>query len=234
MRSGRLPGKVLRKCLGRPLLALLIERARRSQVIDEVVVATTADNSCDVLEEAARAAGATVFRGSEENVSERVTGAMIGAQAEIVVQLTGDNPVMDPGIIDGMVETCVDGGFDFVTNARVPSYPEGFEVQVMPIETLRASHSLSEDEARREHVCLAVHENPDRFRIHDALAPEELRRPDLRLTLDTEVDLAVIRSVFEALYGGNPAFGCGDVIRFLDLAPEVARLNAEVVNKSAR
>jgi spore coat polysaccharide biosynthesis protein SpsF len=234
MRSERLPGKVLRECLGRPLLALLVERVSRSAFVDEVVIATTGHESCDPLAEVALAAGAKVFRGSEENVSERVAVAMEEAGADIVVQLTGDNPLVDPAIIDELIRQCVAGGCDFVTNARMPGYPEGFEVQVMPIETLRRSHAMSTDSALQEHVCLAVHENPDLFRIQDAIASPPLRRPDLRLTLDTEFDLTVIREVFSALYPANSAFDCGDVIRFLDRAPDVAQLNAGVMNKTAR
>jgi len=234
MRSERLPGKVLLDCAGRPMIARLVERVKRSGLVDEVVVATTIDPSCDPLEAAARNAGAAVFRGSEDNVSERVALAMEGAGAGMVVQLTGDNPLVDPAIIDRMVRLCADGGFDFVTNARRASYPEGFEVQVMPIETLRRSHEMSADDALREHVCLAVHENPGMFRIHDVEAPSGLERPDLRLTLDTADDLAVIRSVFEGLYPANPAFGCAEVIEFLDRRPDVAALNAAVVNKTAR
>jgi len=234
MRSERLPGKVLRECVGRPFLALLIERALRSETVDEIVIATTTDASCDPIVDVALAAGAKVFRGSEENVSERVAAAMNEAGAEIVVQLTGDNPLVDPAIIDRMVRECVSGSFDFVTNARVPGFPEGFEVQVMPIETMRRSHAMSVDSALREHVCLAVHENPDRFRIHDTDVPRELRRPDLRITLDTDADLAVIREVLAALYPADPAFGCAAVIRFLDESPEIAKLNAEVVNKQVR
>jgi spore coat polysaccharide biosynthesis protein SpsF len=234
MRSERLPGKVLRECMGRSLLALLIERLLRSETVDEIVAATTVDASCDPVVKVALAAGAKVFRGSEENVSERVVRAMNEARAEIVVQLTGDNPLVDPDIVDQMVRACAYGSFDFVTNARTPSYPEGFEVQVMPMETLCRSHALSTDSARCEHVCLAVHENPGLFRIRDILAPPALHRPDLRLTLDTDADLAVIREVFGALYPANAAFGCADVIRFLDDHPDVVKRNAGVVNKAAR
>jgi spore coat polysaccharide biosynthesis protein SpsF len=234
MRSERLPGKVLRECMGRPMLALLIERVKRSITVDEVVIATTVDASCDPLADEAIAAGAKVYRGSEDNVSERVAGAMQQEAAEIVVQLTGDNPLVDPAIIDEMVRTCVSGAHDFVTNARTPGYPEGFEVQVMPMETLRRSHEMSTDSARQEHVCLAVHESPGEFGIFDFVPPAILRRAELRLTLDTDSDLAVIREVFEALYPVNPAFGCADVIRFLDARPEVSGQNSHVVNKTAR
>lgn len=234
MRSERLPGKVLCKCMGRPLLALLIERLLRSETVDEIVIATTVDASCDPLVGVALAAGAKVFRGSEENVSERVTRAMSGAGAEIVVQLTGDNPLVDPSIVDQMVRTCASGSFDFVTNARKPSYPEGFEVQVMPVETLCRSYALSSDSARREHVCLAVHENPGLFRIRDIVAPPALHRPDLRFTLDTKADLDVICEVFGSLYPANAAFGCAEVIRLLDDHPDVAKWNSGVVNKTVR
>jgi spore coat polysaccharide biosynthesis protein SpsF len=234
VRSKRLPGKVLRKCMGRPLLELLIERLLRSETVDEIVVATTVDDSCDPLVGVAIAAGAKVFRGSEENVSERVTRAMNEARAEIVVQLTGDNPLVDPDIVDHMVRACACGSSDFLTNSRRPSYPEGFEVQVMPMETLCRSYALSSDSARCEHVCLAVHENPGLFRIRDIVAPPALHRPDLRLTLDTSADLAVIREVFGALYPVNSAFACADVIRFLNDHPDVAKWNAGVVNKTPR
>ena len=235
MLSERLPGKVLLECLQRPLLSLLIERVQGSATVDEIVVATTLDNSCDELAAVALASGAKVFRGSEANVSARVTQAMKEASAEIVVQLTGDNPLVDAAIIDQMVRLSAFNAesFDFVTNARVQSYPEGFEVQVMPLSTLLKSDAMCRDAASREHVCLPVHENPSEFRIFDVVAPPDLCRPDLRLSLDTEDDLEVIREIFTGFFP-RVAFGCREVVEFLDRAPMVAARNSHVRNKAVR
>jgi spore coat polysaccharide biosynthesis protein SpsF len=234
MTSTRLPGKVLKSCLGRPLLELLVERVKRSQYIDAIVVATTTNKPDDEIVEVASRVGIESFRGSENDVVARVTGAMETAKADIVVQLTGDCPLLDPEIIDQMIRVYAANTFDYVSNSLVRSFPRGLDVGVASLAVLQESLAIAEDEAHHEHVFLSVYENPDRFRLFNVFAPPELCRPDWRWTLDTPADYACISRIFEMLYPANPHFASADIARLLHHHPEIAELNQEIQQKQVR
>src|SRR5439155_17526415 len=130
MRSSRLPGKVLRPVVGKPLLELLIERLRRARRIDQVVVATTDNPADDAIAEVAGRSGAACFRGSEEDVLDRVLRAAQSVAADVIVEITADCPLADPHVVDRMVEVYLANKYDYVANVLRPTYPAGFEVQV--------------------------------------------------------------------------------------------------------
>jgi len=236
MGSGRLPGKVLLTCAGQPMLARLIERVRRSKVLDEIVIATSINPGDDVIENCAHQSGVHCYRGSENDVSGRVLAAMQMAEADVVVQLTGDNPLVDPGLIDQLTRIYLHNQeqLDFVVNTRLQTFPEGLEIQVLSLATLARSHAMAVDDSHREHVCLAIHENPDLFRIFNLTAPAPLCRPDIRLTLDEPGDYQLISRIFEALLPEKPTFSTLDVLALLEANPEWLQLNRAVQNKVVR
>lgn len=234
MTSERLPGKVLKPCLGRPMLERLVERVRRSRLIDEIVISTTTNRTDDVTVECARALGVGHFRGSETDVVARVVGAMEAAKADIVVQLTGDCPLLDWEVIDQLIRLYQANSFDYVSNTLVRSYPRGLDCQVVSLATLQESLRIAKDAPQHEHVCLSIYENPQRFRLFNLIAPPELCYPSQRWTLDTEADYAFLTAVYERLYPQNPAFKSADVARLLRAHPEIEALNAEIQQKSVR
>jgi spore coat polysaccharide biosynthesis protein SpsF len=234
MTSTRLPGKVLKPCLRRPMLELLVERVSRSRYIDSIVVATTTNEPDQEIVDVASRIGIESFRGSENDVVARVTGAMEAAKADIVVQLTGDCPLLDPEVIDQVIRVYAANGFDYVSNCLVRSYPRGLDVQVGSLALLQASLAIARDAAHHEHVFLSVYENPDRFRLFNIFAPPELCRPDWRWTLDTEADYAYITKIYERLYPENPCFTSADIARLLKTHPEIAELNQEIQQKQIR
>src|SRR5262245_17584910 len=233
MTSSRLPGKVLLPVVGRPLLALMIERLRRSRRLDAIVVATTEDAASDPIEALAREVGVGCFRGSEDDVLGRVLRAAQEADADLIVETTADCPLIDPQVLDRVVDAFLEGGADYCSNLLPRTYPHGFEVQVFPTAVLAEVDRLTQDPADREHVSLYIYEVPGRYRLRNV----ESDRPDgaaLRLTVDTEADLALVREVFEALYPSNPAFGLGAVLDLLAARPDLLALNAHVEQKRAR
>jgi spore coat polysaccharide biosynthesis protein SpsF len=234
MASTRLPGKVLKPCLGRPMLELLVERVSRSQYIDTIVVATTTNKPDQELVNLASRIGIESFRGSENDVVARVTGAMEAAKAEIVVQLTGDCPLLDPEIIDQVIRVYAANTFDYVSNSLVRSFPRGLDVGVASLAVLQDSLAIAKDEAQHEHVFLSVYENADRFRLFNIFAPPDLCRPDWRWTLDTAADYACITRIFEMLYPQNPRFSSGDIACLLRNHPEIAELNQDIRQKQVR
>ncbi len=234
MTSTRLPGKVLKPCLGRQMMELLVERVKRSRLIDEIVISTTVNQTDDVLVRCAQDLGVGYYRGSEEDVVERVVGAMDAAGADIVVQLTGDCPLLDWAVVDQLIRLYQANTFDYVSNTLVRSYPRGLDCQVVSMETLRESLRIASDPAQHEHVCLSIYERPERFRLFNLMAPPALCYPGQRWTLDTEQDYRFISTIYEALYAKNPAFTSADILAFLQANPAVESINSEIRQKAVR
>ncbi len=234
MTSERLPGKVLLPCVGRPMLELLVERVRRSRLIDHIVISTTTNRTDDVVEKCADDLGVGCFRGSELDVVGRVVGAMEAAEADIVVQLTGDCPLHDWQVIDQLIRLYQANNFDYVSNTLVRSYPRGLDCQVVSLVTLQESLRIAKDAAQHEHVCLSVYENPQRFRLFNLMAPPELCYPVQRWTLDTEADYRFISAIYEALYERDPGFTSRDILQFLEENPEVEAINSDIRQKAVR
>jgi spore coat polysaccharide biosynthesis protein SpsF len=234
MTSARLPGKVLLPCVGRRMLELLVERVRRSRLIDHIVISTTANRTDDVVAQCAKDLGVGCFRGSEEDVVGRVVGAMEAAQADLVVQLTGDCPLLDWQVIDQLIRLYQANSFDYVSNTLVRSYPRGLDCQVVSLATLQESLRIARDAAQHEHVCLSIYENPSRFRLFNLMAPPDLCHPGQRWTLDTEADYRFITTIYERLYAGKPAFTSADIMALLEAEPAIAGLNREIEQKAVR
>jgi spore coat polysaccharide biosynthesis protein SpsF len=234
MTSERLPGKVLLPCMGQRMLELLVERVRRSRLIDHIVISTTTNRTDDVVEECAQDLGVGCFRGSELDVVGRVVGAMETAEADIVVQLTGDCPLHDWQVIDQLIRLYQANSFDYVSNTLVRSYPRGLDCQVVSLATLQESLRIAKDKAQHEHVCLSIYENPQRFRLFNLMAPPELCYPGQRWTLDTDADYRFISAVYEALYERDPGFTSRDILQFLDEHPEVEEINSDIAQKAVR
>jgi len=234
MSSTRLPGKVLMKCLNKPMLELMIERIRRSKFINEIVIATTTNPADDVLVDFANKVKVSYFRGSETDVMGRVTEAVRRARADIIVQLTGDCPLIDPELIDQYIKKFSSGKFDLVANSVVRTYPIGLDVKVTSLSVFEKALALAEDEAHHEHVLFCALEKPNEFKLLNIRAPKRLRRPEYRWTLDTIEDFKLISAVYEHFYPKNREFTSLEIIKFLDSHPEIVELNKHVQQKKAR
>jgi spore coat polysaccharide biosynthesis protein SpsF len=217
MGSSRLPGKVLKEAVGRPMLQLMIERARRARTLDGLVVATTVSEKDEPIVALCRKLGVDLFRGSEDHVLARVVEAGRAHAAEVSVLLTGDCPLIDPFVIDHHVSAYLAARpfVDYVSNCEVRSYPHGLDLQVLAWQTLAdtvAAADRAPTSAFREHVGWLVRRHPERYRRMDIVAPPGLSNPFFRITLDTPDDLARISAIFEALYPANPHFTTADVL----------------------
>lgn len=234
MTSERLPGKVLLPCVGRPMLERLVERVQRSRLLDEIVISTTINRADDAIAQCARDLGIGCFRGSERDVVGRVVGAMEAAAADLVVQLTGDCPLLDWQVIDQLIRLYQANDFDYVSNTLVRSFPRGLDCQVVSLSTLQESLRLAKDGPQHEHVCLSIYENPQRFRLFNLMAPVEVCFPGQRWTLDTDADYRFIRAVYDHLYPRKPDFTSADVVHLLQTHPEIEALNREIQQKAVR
>lgn len=234
MLSTRLPGKVLRTILGRPMLALMIERLKRVKKAAAIMVATTVDPSCDVIEALAHELGVGCFRGSEDDVLDRVLQAARAAQADLIVETTGDCPLLDPAVIDRMIDEFLRGDFDYVANVLRPTWPRGMDVQVFPRAVLERVAQLTNDPADREHVSLYIYEHPEIFRLHNVESGLPAEAADLRLTVDTPEDFALVTRIYEALYASNPHFGMPEILELFERYPEWRDINRTIQQKAVR
>ena len=235
MGSSRLPGKVLMDVGGKPALARLVDRLRECRRLDDIILATSTDPRDDVLEQWARAYGLAVHRGSEDDVLQRVVESHAAAGSDIVVEVTGDCPLLDHEVIDLGIETFLANDCDVVTNARVPSYPQGADVQVFRTDALAKVAATIDDPAVREHVSLYFYEQPELYRVIHLVAPTSIQLPDLRLQLDYPEDLEFVRRVYERLepiHGGT--FTTARIVELLANEPELAAINAHCVEKPVR
>lgn len=235
MGSSRLPGKVLADISGRPALGRLVDRLRQCRMVDDIVLATSTSSRDNVLEDWAKSEGLEVYRGSEDDVLARVVGAHRFMGSDVVVEVTGDCPLLDPDVIDLGVETFFANDCDVVTNARVPSFPQGADVQVFGLEALADVESRILDPAVREHVSLYFYETPSEYRIIHLIADRSQRRPEVRLQLDYLEDLSFIREVYShllPLYGA--IFGVRQILQLLDREPQLCGINADCMEKPLR
>ena len=232
--ASRLPGKVLMPILGEPMLGRMLERLRRARTLDEIVIATPDGRSDDAVAAYAASAGALVFRGSEDDVLDRVVRAAQSRSADVIVETTGDCPLIDPGIVDKVVGDFLMGGADFVSNILPHTTPRGTDVRVFRTADLAQINYQSSDPADHEHVSLYFWEHRDSFRCRNVETDLPESASSLRLTVDTAEDLELIREIYSALYEVNPAFTLSDVLELLDRRPDLARMNQHVQQKGPR
>ena len=210
------------------MLSYQIERVVRAREIDQIVIATTTNETDDPVAAFARAEGLGVYRGPEMDVLERYRGAAEAFEADPVVRLTADCPLADPAVIDLVIRRLCesDPPCDYVTNGVPRSYPAGLDAEALTRKALDIAAREATDAYDREHVTPFIYRNTARFRCLSVVS--DLNLADERWTLDDPRDFELIRHVIEELYPTNPCFGMLDVIAILDQHPEWRDLNRDV------
>ena len=233
MTSNRLPGKVMLPVLDRPILHYLVERLKSVPSIDDIVLATTVNKIDDTLIDFAINEGISYFRGSENDVLLRVVEAADSEDADIVVEITGDCPIIDPQLVEQAILMYKANNVDWVTNGAIRSYPDGMDTQVLSLETFKKSLSMTDNLLEHEHVTLHILNNPQLFTRINIVAPPELDWPELGLTLDEKDDYDLLKLIIEHFNQKNPLFSCLDVVRFLKNRPDLVKINDHVHRKGA-
>ena len=199
MTSSRLPGKVLADLNGVPLLVYMIGRVRQATSVDDVWVATTENSTDDGVVAACSEIGINVFRGGEFDVLERFLHAAESAKAEIIIRLTADCPMIDPGLIDQFVTEYQQGDCDYLSNVSKRTYPDGLDVEVFDIGTLNRAHQQASTEYDREHVTSYIYSDrkKTRFRLQHSVFASDFSH--IRWTVDEQEDLDNIRRILACL-----------------------------------
>jgi spore coat polysaccharide biosynthesis protein SpsF len=234
MRSTRLHGKVLKPILGRPSLEIMVERLKRAKH-DEIVIATAVDPSCDPIEELAYKLKVGCYRGSEEDVLDRVLKAAREARADLIVEMTADCPIVDPATINQVIEPFYrDKDLDYVTTGLQHTFPTGMGAQGFPLSVLEEVARLTDDPVDHEHVSLFIYKHPELFKILNVCSDLPSHTADYRLTVDTPEDFELIKWIYGTLYPTNPNFTLRDVVNLLDRNQELAKLNSHIQQKKVR
>jgi spore coat polysaccharide biosynthesis protein SpsF len=234
LKSTRLPGKVLKPILGKPMLELMVERLNRAKLLDDLVIATTDQASDDPIVELANRIGVNVFRGSEDDVLLRVLEAAKSHEADIIVETTGDCPLNDPAMIDKVVADFLLGGADFVSNTLEYSTPRGTDVRVFKTDALNEINEESNDAADHEHVSLHFWEHPEKYRLRNVRTEFSKGIKEWRLTVDTVEDFKLVESIFSRLYPTNPNFNLNNIIELLIKEPNLLGMNNHIKQKAVR
>jgi spore coat polysaccharide biosynthesis protein SpsF len=210
MSSTRLPGKVMKPLAGAPMIERQIERLRRCETLERLVVATSDDASDDPLTAHLVGMGVEVFRGPLHDVLGRFVGAVetLGLSGDLV-RLTADCPLADPGVIDAGVRLRGRLGVDYVSNGRRPTFPHGLDMEAFTAEALLSAGREATDPYEREHVTPYLYRHPERFSV--AHLTQDRDDSGLRWTVDTGEDYAFAARVYEALYPVKPDFTSEDI-----------------------
>jgi len=228
MTSSRLPGKVLMEVLSKPILHYLISRLKRVRLLNEIVLATTTNSTDDILVDFANKENIKNYRGSENDVMARVFEAAESVDADLIVEITGDCPIVDPNIVEQVIQTYINNNYDYVNNVNVRSYPDGMDVQVFSKNVLERSLKMTKEALDHEHVTLHIRNHPEIFSHLNLVAPKNLWWPDLGLTLEERSDFELLKKIITH-FSDNIYFDCYDVIKFLRDRDDLVSINQKVV-----
>jgi len=217
--------------MGEPILYYLVDRLKTVSGIDDIVLATTTNEADDALEEFAKMEGIYCYRGSENDVMGRVIGAAELVNGDVIVEITGDCPVIDPQLVEQVISMFNVHDADYVSNAHIRSYPDGMDVQVFSLSTLKRSYSMTNNQLDREHVTLHIRNHPKLFSHVHLVAPPEIHWPELGLTLDEAEDFELLRKIIEYFGEQNRFFSCLDIVKLLKKNPDWVAINQLVKRK---
>jgi spore coat polysaccharide biosynthesis protein SpsF len=233
MASTRLPGKVLADLGGEPMLVRVVQRVSRATTLEEVIIATSWEDTDQPIAELCRVVGYNCFRGHPLDVLDRVFHAAQERKAEVVVRLTADCPLIDPGVLDRTVEYFLhhDPPLDFAAN-RLPrerTFPIGLDVEVASFSALEKAYNEAQEPAEREHVMPYLYGNPKMFRIGIYTCDRDLS--EFRWTVDTVQDLELIRAVYHH-FEGKDDFTWEQVLALFKAKPELKDINALIEHRT--
>jgi spore coat polysaccharide biosynthesis protein SpsF len=226
--STRFPAKIFKEVLGKSLLEIQVERMSKSKSFTEIVIATTTNRNDDLLYNYCLSRGWKTFRGSETDLLDRHYKVALEYNADAVVKIPSDCPLIDHNIIDKVVDYYTENypQYDYVSNLHPPTYPDGNDVEIMSLNTLKTAWENAEKVYQREHTTPYIYENYTIFKIGNVIWETGLDYSNsVRLTIDYPEDFDLIKKIIEELYPQNPDFTLMDIINLLDNRSDIAQLN---------
>jgi spore coat polysaccharide biosynthesis protein SpsF len=229
MTSSRLPGKVLKPLAGAPLIRRTLERVRRIEGIDRVVVALAEGAVHDAVIPALDGLAVTVVRGSENDVLARTAAAARTANAKTVMRVTSDCPLIDPAVSASVLAAYAAGrpaGIRYARTAFTTGFPHGFDTEVFEAKALYEADATAGDPYEREHVTPYIWRRAETYPA--AILDARPDRRHWRLVVDTEDDYRLVSAIYDELYPHNSNFGFTDLCELFEAHPDLLRINAHV------
>ncbi len=229
--STRLPRKVLKEIKGKTILYHVVERVKQCKYIDDILIATSNLEQDDDIVKEAQDIGVSYFRGSESDVLSRYYNAAKSNNADIVVRITSDCPLIDPNVTDKLVKHYLNNKYDIVTNAVADlskrTYPRGLDTEVFSFEQLKFANLNAKEDYQREHVTPYIYENTDNIYYY----LNDIDYSKYRWTLDTKEDFILINKIYNHFYNGKHDFYLDELVKFMQENPKLYDINKDVEKK---
>jgi spore coat polysaccharide biosynthesis protein SpsF len=232
--SRRLPEKHLQQVLGKPIIWYLIKRLKKIKLLNEIVLATTKLKEDTKLVKVAKELKIKVFRGSEHDVLGRVSEAAKKYRADLIFDVSGDCPLIDPEIADQAIKTFLENkNIDFLSTHWILSYPDGLNVSLINKKFLIKSDKIVKSKIDRDGLYALMFKNQKKFKTLFMIAPKQLRRPNISLLLDTYKDFLFLKEILTRLVKKKGIyFSCFDIIKLLDKNKKLKKINIKVKRNS--
>lgn len=233
MGSTRLPGKVMMKINEETVLSHVVRRVQQAKEIDEIVIATTTLLSDDEIVAEAKRIGIKYYRGSEDDVLSRYYYAAEASQSEAIVRITSDCPLIDPKVIDKMVNEYHKlkqvNRVDYLSNTLTRTFPRGLDLEIISFDNLKEAFESAKQPYEREHVTPYFYENPDKFTlVNYSMTPDYSQH---RWTLDTLEDFELITKIYKELYDKEHDFYLSEIIELFNQKKELVGINKNIKQK---
>ncbi|MEI7752381.1 MAG: glycosyltransferase family protein [Candidatus Omnitrophota bacterium] len=231
MGSTRLPGKILMDIEGESMLWHVSDRLRRAKLLGGMIIVTSVSGSDDPVENFCKHENIDFFRGSENDVLDRYYHAATHFKIDQIVRITGDCPLIDPEVVDAVIQKHLSSGADYTSNTLNRTYPRGLDVEIFTFACLQAAYGQADQPFEREHVTPFIYQHAELFRLVSVEADPTLCGPDIRICVDMPEDLMLIRKICRELKGS--AMGIGEIVRLFERKPELLKINAGIQQKKA-
>jgi len=225
MQSTRLPGKVMFNLSDHPVIWHVFNRVNKSKLIDQVVIATSIESADDVIEEFCVSNKFSFFRGSEDDVLDRFSKAAEKFNADVVVRITADCPLIDPNIIDDVLQNHITKKFD--VSGLAGDFPDGLDVEVFNLEALDIASKDSNLRSEREHIGQYFYKRPKQFKLGSLSVFKD--KGHYRWTLDEQKDYELIVKIYDYLYQKDKIFLTNDIFALLEKYPELQEINSKII-----
>jgi|TARA_B110000438_G_scaffold182830_1_gene174700 spore coat polysaccharide biosynthesis protein SpsF (cytidylyltransferase family) len=223
--STRLPNKVLALINHKPLIWYIIERLKSCERVEQIILATSNREEDKKLIEIANDCKILSFVGDENDVLSRFYQATLKFNADPIVRVTGDCPLVDPDLLDKMLGFYLENNYDFVSNTIIPTYPDGLDIEIFSFKSLRKTFNEAKLKSEKEHVTPYIWKNPGIFQLYNYRNKEELS--NYRWTVDEQLDLELIRQIYSN-FKPKIIFSFQDVIEMGKLNPQIFKINEKI------
>lgn len=227
MGSTRLPKKVLKNIENKPMLWHIIQRVKKAELVDKIIIATTIKEEELPIAGVAEKTRVDFFRGSENDVLDRYYRAAKKYKAKVIVRITADCPLIDPRIVDKVVKYFLENDFDYVGNTLKRTYPDGLDTEVFSYRALEKAWREAKKSSEREHVTSYIWNHPQMFKLSNVENNKDFSY--MRWTVDEERDLKFVREIYKRLYKKGKIFYMRDVLKLLKRYPELMDINKNIV-----